>query len=69
MKETKEAMLNVVKKLNELLNNENRDNEQTKQEVSISTALTGAGKTYISAMALEQRIREYDKSIQSESGK
>lgn len=63
--EVKDAMLNVVKKLNNLLNNENRDEVQTRQEVSLSTAMTGAAKTYLSAVALEVKVAElHDKGIQ-----
>lgn len=68
MKETikvKEAMLNIVNKLNDLLNDDNRDVVKTKQEVSISTAMTGASKTYLNAIALEEKVKEIrDKGIQ-----
>lgn len=61
----KEAMLNIVNKLNDLLNEDNRDEVKTKQEVSISTAMTGAGKTYLNAIALEEKVKEIrDKGIQ-----
>lgn len=62
--DVKEAMLNVVHKLNNLLDDENRDVDETKQSVTISTALTGAAKTYLSAIALEVKVKEiHDKGI------
>lgn len=63
--EVKEAMLNIVKKLNDLLNNENRDEVKTRQEVSISTAMTSAAKTYLNTIAIDLKVAElHDKGIQ-----
>lgn len=62
--EVKSAMLNVVNKLNDLLNDDNRDEIKTRQEVSISTAMTSAAKTYLNGIALEVKVKElHDKGI------